>query len=102
MGDGLDRAKIVDALLKVIADDLKMTPSSYGIVGHSLGCGTVMTTGDDLWTRVCLAGPPVRRDGVAVKGPTMVITSMNDGAVTMARMGSMIPTDFTRLEESTW
>eukprot|EP00560_Eucampia_antarctica_P008148 CAMPEP_0197826624 /NCGR_PEP_ID=MMETSP1437-20131217/3562_1 /TAXON_ID=49252 ORGANISM="Eucampia antarctica, Strain CCMP1452" /NCGR_SAMPLE_ID=MMETSP1437 /ASSEMBLY_ACC=CAM_ASM_001096 /LENGTH=433 /DNA_ID=CAMNT_0043427141 /DNA_START=160 /DNA_END=1461 /DNA_ORIENTATION=+ len=97
--EGIDRSKITEALLKVVTNDLNISPSSYGIVGHSLGCGTVMTTGDDTWTRVCIAGPPVRRDGIKVDSPVLVLTSVNDGAVTMSRMGGMITEDFVRLEE---
>ena len=78
---------------------MAIKPTSYGIVGHSLGCGTVMTTGDDSWTRVCIAGPPARRDGVKVNGNTLAIISVNDGAVTMGRITNMIPSDFYRLQE---
>ena len=96
----LDRSIINDKLLNTIQSDLKMTPSSYGVVGHSLGCGTALTIGDDAWTRVCIAGPPARRDGVQVGGNTLAITSLNDGLVTMDRLNSMIPSDFARLNEA--
>lgn len=99
--EGLDRKKINDSLLDTIQNDLKMKPKKFGIVGHSLGCGTATTTGDDSWTRVCIAGPPVRRDGVRVGGNILAITSLNDGLVTMSRLESMLPRDFVRLQETT-
>jgi len=98
--EGLDRRIINDRLLDVIQSDMGIKTKSYGIVGHSLGCGTATTTGDDSWTRVCIAGPPVRRDGVRVGGNTLAITSLNDGLVTMSRLESMIPSDFVRLQEA--
>lgn len=99
--DGLDRGKINDRLLGTIQNDLGIKAKSYGIVGHSLGCGTATTTGDDSWTRVCIAGPPVRRDGVKVGGNILAITSLNDGLVTLSRLESMLPSDFARLQEAT-
>jgi hypothetical protein len=98
----MDRAMINERLLTIIESEseLNLKPKSYGIVGHSLGTGTVMTTGDDSWTRVCIAGPPKRRDGVIVRGNILAIASVNDGAVTMSRMASMIPESFVRLDES--
>ena len=99
--DKLDRTTINKQLINVIESDLKLKPKSYGIIGHSLGTGTVMTTGDDSWTRVCIAGPPVRRDNVPVNGQTLAIVSTNDGAVTLNRIASMIPESFVQLDEST-
>lgn len=99
--EGLDRSIINDYLLSTIKDDLGIKAKSYGIVGHSLGCGTATSTGDASWTRVCIAGPPVRRDGVQVGSNTLAITSLNDGLVTRSRLESMLPTDFVRLEEAT-
>ena len=91
--------------MEVIADTLPNTwgihAKSYGIVGHSLGCGTATSTGDSSWTRVCIAGPPVRRDGVPVGGNILAIASLNDGLVTRTRLESMLPADFVRLQEST-
>jgi len=54
--EGLDRSIITERLLELLTKELKIAPTKYGIIGHSLGTGTVMTTGDDSWTRVCLAG----------------------------------------------
>jgi len=99
--DGLDRGAITERLLNVLKSDLKLSASSYGIVGHSLGCGTAMMTGDDSWTRVCIAGPSTRRDGVDVGGNMLSILSANDGLMSRTRIDDMIPTDFVRLEEST-
>ncbi len=60
---------------------------------------------DDSWTRVCIAGPPIRRKNGTmtqedVKGNILSIVSVNDGAVTMSRVSSMIPDSFVRLDES--
>lgn len=98
---GLDRSIINQQLLKDITDATKINinPSSYGIVGHSLGCGTVLNTGDDTWTRVTIAGPMARRDGVPVQGSILGIVSLNDGLITRERLSGMIPRDFTSLEE---
>ena len=103
--EGLDRAMINTRLLDKIQSEYNIKAKSYGIVGHSLGCGTVTSTGDDTWTRVTIAGPPVRRDGVQIGGNTLAITSLNDGLVAMnggmSRLQSMIPSDFVRLDEAT-
>jgi hypothetical protein len=99
--EGLDRGVINDRLLDTMQTDLGIKASSYGIIGHSLGCGTATSTGDDSWTRVCIAGPPIRRDGVEVGGNTLSIVSLNDGLITMSRLESMLPSDFVRLQENT-
>lgn len=103
--DGLDRTLINQELLKNMESEWNVKASSYGIVGHSLGCGTVTSTGDESWTRVTIAGPPVRRDGVDLGGNILAITSLNDGLVAMnggmGRLQSMIPSDFIRLQETT-
>ncbi|GFH61934.1 hypothetical protein CTEN210_18410 [Chaetoceros tenuissimus] len=103
--DGLDRTLINQELLKNMESEWNVKASSYGIVGHSLGCGTVTSTGDASWTRVTIAGPPVRRDGVDLGGNILAITSLNDGLVAMnggmGRLQSMIPSDFIRLQETT-
>ena len=103
--DGLDRTLINQELLKNMESEWSVKASSFGIVGHSLGCGTVTSTGDESWTRVTIAGPPVRRDGVDLGGNILAITSLNDGLVAMnggmGRLQSMIPSDFIRLQEST-
>lgn len=101
--EGLDRRRITDTLLKTISSKWKVQPSTYGIVGHSLGCGTVLATGDDTWTRVCIAGFPRNRDGTPIPGNVLLLSSMNDGAVSLARIGGKkgIPSDFTVLEEDT-
>lgn len=101
----LDRTTINQALLQAINDQMKIQPTSFGIVGHSLGCGTVTSTGDDTWTRVCIAGPPVRRgnggeeQSRSLGGNLLAIASLNDGLVTRSRLESMIPMDFARLQE---
>jgi len=98
--EGLDRSIITNQLLQYIRDNLDLNPVSMGIVGHSLGCGTAFNTGDETWTRVCIAGPPARRDGVEMKGRgILAITSLNDGLVSRDRLEAMIPRDFARLDE---
>ena len=99
--EGLERGVINDRLLDTIQADLGIKAKAYGIVGHSLGCGTATSTGDDSWTRVCIAGPPLRRDGVKVGGNTLAIVSLNDGLITMSRLETMLPSEFVRLQEDT-
>jgi len=100
--NNLDRTAITNQLLSYITTDLNLTPTSYGIVGHSLGCGTALNTGDKTWTRVCIAGPAVRRDGVDLGGNTLSIVSLGDGLLggDRSRVDSMIPPSFDRIDES--
>lgn len=86
---GLDRTAINAVLLAAVRRDWGVTASAYGIVGHSLGCGTVLQTGDDRWARVSIAGFPRQRDGTPVPGNGLLLTSMNDGAASLVRMGGM-------------
>ncbi|KAL9186327.1 hypothetical protein ACHAXT_005565 [Thalassiosira profunda] len=68
-------------LLQTLTTDWNVKPTKYGIVGHSLGCGTVDRTGDESWTRVCLAG-----GYPSLRGPNcLFIGSVNDGAVAVGR-----------------
>ena len=103
--DGLDRLRINQVLLQSIERDWKIRASSYGIVGHSLGCGTALQTGDDKWTRVLISGFPRQRDGSSVPGNLLLLTSMNDGLVSRylgntADKQAMVPSDFALLEEA--
>lgn len=84
---GLDRRAINDVLLKTMENDWGIKASSYGIVGHSLGCGTVQQTGDESWARVSIAGFPRNRDGTPIKSNGLFLMSMGDGAVSLARYG---------------
>lgn len=86
---GLDRTAINAVLLNSIRQTWKLQPSSFGIVGHSLGCGTVLQTGDETWARVSIAGFPRNRDGSAIPGNGLLLASTNDGAVSLGRMGGM-------------
>ncbi|KAL7576295.1 hypothetical protein ACA910_018118 [Epithemia clementina (nom. ined.)] len=99
--DGLDRAIINDNLLKFIQNDLELEVTKFGIVGHSLGCRTVITTGDDRWARVLIAGGPRLPDGTAIPGNALFISSMNDGAMAPARFGGAqgYPRDIVLLQE---
>lgn len=100
--EGLTRQTINHKLLDMMQNDWKLKPPSFGIVGHSLGCGTAIETGDESWARVCIAGFPRRRDGSSIEGDMLFLTSMNDGAVSLSRLGGKgaIPSDFVVLEES--
>jgi len=100
---GLDRKVITDTLLDALVGQWDIQATSYGIVGHSAGCGTAIETGDDDWTRVCIAGFPRTRDGRTVPGNKLLfLSSLNDGAVSLARLGGInaIPLDFTVLAEA--
>lgn len=97
--EGLDRNRITAKLLDIMSSDWNIKASSYGIVGHSLGCGTAIQTGDDSWVRVCIAGFPQQG------GPSKILflSSMNDGAVSLERFGGKeaIPGDYILLDEGT-
>lgn len=91
--DGLNRDKITKRLMGIVESDLSITATSHGIIGHSLGCGTAISTGDNTWTRVCIAGFPSMVDG-----PALFLSSVNDGAVSLSRVrGSMV--DYVELDE---
>jgi pimeloyl-ACP methyl ester carboxylesterase len=97
--DGLDRSIINDRLLEFITSNMNV--QRFGVIGHSLGCGTALNIGDDSWTRICIAGPSVRRDGVQIKGNQFAIVSTNDGLVkSLDRVNQMIPREFVRLQEN--
>jgi len=100
--EGLDRSVIMSNLQQSLSSEWGVKGTSFGIVGHSAGCGTAVTTGDDLWARVCIAGNPRRRDGSTIPGSVLFLSSMNDGAVSLARFGgrAAIPSEYTLLEES--
>lgn len=103
--DGLDRSRINQALLETIESEWKIQASSYGIVGHSLGCGTALQTGDDKWTRVLISGFPKQRDGTPLDKNLLLLTSTNDGLMTRYfatnSKEDFLPPDFELLEEST-
>jgi hypothetical protein len=99
----LDRDLITRSILSTLKEEWKVKPTSFGVVGHSLGCGTAMTAGDSTWTRVCIAGPPALRgspSAVAMQNvensPILCIASVNDGAVTLPRIDPLIPKNFQR------
>lgn len=92
----LDRTIITDRLLQTLTKEWNVQPTSYGIVGHSLGCGTVDKTGDETWTRVCLAGgyPSLRGTN------SLFIGSVNDGAVGVTRsLGALQANNFASIDE---
>ena len=92
--DGLDRSKITKAVIdKLVNEELNVQSKRRGIIGHSLGCGTVANTGDSSWVRVCIAGFAADIEG----SPTMLISSTNDGAVPYERIKDRIPKDFQML-----
>lgn len=92
--EGMDRAAITDKLLDTVQRDWSIQPTSYGIIGHSLGTGTVLNTGDDSWTRVCIAGKPSER-----ASPALFIGSTNDGAVSLSRIGAL-PKEYIKIDEN--
>ena len=99
---GLDRGYINQQLLgHTLSQQWKIQATSFGIVGHSLGTGTALSTGDESWARVLLAGLPRQRNGAAIPGNLLLIASMNDGAMSLARFGgkSIIPNDYALLKE---
>lgn len=100
--DGLDRKVITDTLLQNVKDTWNMNPSSFGIVGHSLGCGTAMQTGDETWARVLIAGFPRNRDGTSLPGKQLFLASMGDGLFNSSRNPqgkNIVPPDYKMLED---
>ena len=91
--EGVDRAAITAKLVATLENEWEVRPTAYGIVGHSLGTGTVNSSGDDSWTRVCIAGRPSGRDS-----PALFIGSTNDGAVSLSKLGAL-PRDYVALDE---
>ncbi|KAL7442474.1 hypothetical protein ACHAXM_008429 [Skeletonema potamos] len=83
----IDRDMITNELILTLQQTWKVTPTSFGIVGHSLGCGTAERSGDDSWTRVCLAGFPSSRSNGS---RCLFIGSTNDGAVSVNRALSVL------------
>ena len=96
-GIPIDRTMITNQLLKMLTTEWGVKASAYGIVGHSLGCGTVDMTGDTNWTRVCLAG-----GAPSLRGPKcLFVGSINDGAVSISRaVVSIQQNNFIALDES--
>jgi hypothetical protein len=95
----IDRDMITNQLLSTLQETWKVTPTSFGIVGHSLGCGTAERVGDDTWTRVCLAGFPSSRGNGA---NCLFVGSTNDGAVSVERAMSVLRDyNYVNLKEDT-
>ena len=93
----IDRDMITNQLLMTLQQTWKVTPTSFGIVGHSLGCGTAERSGDDSWVRVCLAGFPSSRGNGS---KCLFVGSMNDGAVSINRALSVLrDNNYVNLEE---
>ena len=97
--EGLDRDAINDKLLNYIQTNLGIQSTSFGIVGHSLGCFTVISTGDEKWARVCIAGSPLKRDGTAIPGDILFISSMGDGLAAKFGGAQAYPKDIVLLDE---
>ena len=55
-GIPIDTTAITNGLLETLRGERGVRPTLYGILGHSLECGTVDGTGDESWTPVCIAG----------------------------------------------
>eukprot|EP00521_Asterionellopsis_glacialis_P007812 CAMPEP_0195287762 /NCGR_PEP_ID=MMETSP0707-20130614/4692_1 /TAXON_ID=33640 /ORGANISM="Asterionellopsis glacialis, Strain CCMP134" /LENGTH=497 /DNA_ID=CAMNT_0040347547 /DNA_START=152 /DNA_END=1645 /DNA_ORIENTATION=- len=100
----LDRSMITSQLVQNLKDgSWGIHPTSFGIVGHSLGCGTALSSGDDSWTRVCIAGGMRKLSSVPPQSPVLFISSTNDGAVSLSNMGglsSFLPSDYIQLQET--
>jgi len=93
----IDREMITNQLLTTLQQTWKVTPPSFGIVGHSLGCGTAERSGDDSWIRVCLAGFPSSRGNGS---KCLFVGSTNDGAVSVNRALSVLSdNNYVKLEE---
>ena len=93
----IDRDMITNQLLLTLKQTWKVTPTSFGIVGHSLGCGTAERSGDDSWIRVCLAGFPSSRGNGS---KCLFVGSTNDGAVSVNRALSVLSdNNYVSLEE---
>ena len=101
--ENLDRSIITNEILNgSFVKEQLISPNKsvkYGIIGHSLGCGTATNTGDKSWVRVCIAGFPGERPDT-VGGDMLFISSVNDGAVSLERLRINIPTDFVRMNEN--
>ena len=97
-GMSSDRTMITNRLLETLTKEWGVRPTSYGIVGHSLGCGTVDRTSDESWTRVCITGGQP-----SLRGPScLFIGSRGDGAVPVNRaLGTLRGYDFAPLDERT-
>ena len=103
-GITIDRTMITNELIKKLTTDWNVQPKSYGIIGHSLGCGTVDRTGDSSWTRVCIAG-----GAPSLRGPNcLFIGSVNDGAVSISnavvalQQNRFTPLDEKMVKSKTW
>lgn len=92
---GLDRKIVNNVLLNFLETTVK--PSGYGVVGHSLGCGTALSLGDSTWAKVLIAGPPPPANP---ESPMLLITSMNDVFVRSRAAEFDIPPMYERLRES--
>lgn len=93
----IDREMITNQLLSTLQQTWKVTPPSFGIVGHSLGTGTAERSGDDSWIRVCLAGFPSSRGNGS---KCLFVGSSNDGAVSVNRALSVLSdNNYVKLEE---
>lgn len=101
--EGLSRRAINDELLSKAMTDWKLRASSYGVVGHSLGCGTVLEVGDESWARVSIAGYPKRQDGTPILGNGLQVASLNDGLVMMrnGKVDDFVQSEFQVLQEAT-
>ena len=93
----IDRDMITKQLLTTLQQTWNVAPTSFGIVGHSLGCGTAERSGDDSWIRVCLAGFPSSRGNGS---KCLFVGSTNDGAVSVSRAFSVLrENNYENLEE---
>lgn len=101
--EGLDRSIITKAVLDDLEGKWNIKATAKGIVGHSLGCGTALKTGDDSWARVLVAGfTRSYEDGAPIPGDILFISSTNDVTASFSKFGGKknIPADIVQLDES--
>eukprot|EP00534_Pseudo-nitzschia_fraudulenta_P002612 CAMPEP_0201119194 /NCGR_PEP_ID=MMETSP0850-20130426/3362_1 /ASSEMBLY_ACC=CAM_ASM_000622 /TAXON_ID=183588 /ORGANISM="Pseudo-nitzschia fraudulenta, Strain WWA7" /LENGTH=485 /DNA_ID=CAMNT_0047384815 /DNA_START=40 /DNA_END=1497 /DNA_ORIENTATION=+ len=112
--DGLDRDAINRRLVPFVEGVVQQPIASHSAIGHSLGCGTVLSIGDESWNRVLMGSgrapespsmknemvPGNRNRAPVAGGRLLFISSVNDGPVNSWGGGIAIPDGYSRLEES--
>jgi len=99
-GGLLLRSVITSQMLQTLREEYNTFPTSYGIIGHSLGCHTVMNSGNPHWSRVCIAGAPAAAYSSCVdeNSPILCIASINDGAVPWSRIKPFVADSYSSFD----